>query len=142
MKKNIVIAVGAALVAGAAFYGGMLYGKGNQPARDRSGSGPAGQFAGRAGAGAGSGLRGGGFVAGEVLSKDDSGITIKMSDGNTKIVLVGGSTHVFKSAEGSSDDLVIGASVMVSGKANGDGSITAESVQIRPDDAAFPLRGR
>ncbi len=47
--------------------------------------------------GAGRGTMGG-FTAGEVLSKDDSGITIKMMDGSTKIVLVNGSTAVMKSA--------------------------------------------
>ena len=91
-----------------------------------------GRLDGAAGMGVRVGMNGGGFMAGEILSKDESSITIKMQDGSTKIVLVGSSTQIMKSTTGSSDDLMNGTNVTVTGIANSDGSVTAESVQIRP----------
>ncbi len=112
----------AILLAGGSFYAGMSYQKSQVPAR--------GQF------GAGQGMRapraGVGFVSGEILLKDETGFTVKMQDGSTKIVFTSTSTPVLKSTNGSTNDLDIGTQVMVNGKGNSDGSITADSVQIRP----------
>src|SRR3989338_8524099 len=131
--KIIAGVVGAVVIAGAAFYGGMVYGKSKIPARGQFGSG---QFVGGSNGvrmqGARTGSNGGGFTAGEIISKDASSITIKMQDGSTKIVLVGSSIEITKSAAGSVEDLATGINVTVVGTANSDGSVTAESVQIRP----------
>src|SRR3989338_2843457 len=127
--KIIAGIVGTAVVAGVAFYGGMTYGKGSQPTRGQLGNGQ--NFRGEAG---GNGMRvaGGGIAQGEIISMDASGITIKMQDGSTKIILVASSTQVMKSAVGSFVDLSNGVNVVVTGSANSDGSMTAQSVQIRP----------
>src|SRR3989344_5885057 len=133
-----VIAI-VVIIGGGAFYGGMTYA---QMSRGGSGGGNftnlspeerQARFAGNGNPGArGPGGMGGGFTAGEIISKDETSITIKMQDGSTKIVLVGSSVQVMKSTTGSVDDLAIGTQITVTGSANSDGSVTAQSVQIRP----------
>lgn len=131
-KAGIAIAV-ALILIGASFYGGMAYAKTQTPARG-FGAANARFTTGQAGAGGATfSTRGiGGFTAGEIISKDATSITLKMPDGSTKIVLVGDSTKVMKSADGSLDDLTVGTNVTVTGTPNSDKSVTAASVQIRP----------
>ena len=118
------------LIAGSSFYGGMVYGKGQTPSRGQFANG---QFTGTGAADTRTARGGtGGFTAGGILSKDATSITIKMQDGSTKIVLVSTSTQVMKTASGTLGDLSAGTNVVVTGSANSDGSVTAQSVQIRP----------
>jgi hypothetical protein len=74
-----------------------------------------------------------GFVFGEIIAKDDTSITIKFQDGSSRIVFYADSTEVGKFENGSLNDLEVGKSVTVTGKTNSDGSITAQSIQIRPE---------
>jgi pectate lyase len=140
-RKIIACTIGIVVIAGAAFYGGMTYGKSITPARGQAGYG---QFVGGPNGvrstGTRGGVSGGGFTVGEIISKDAESITIKMQDGSTRIVLVASGTQVMKSATGSSDDLSKGANVTVTGTTNSDGSITASNVQIRPA-GSVPLGG-
>ena len=76
---------------------------------------------------------GNGSVFGEVLSKDAKSITVKLRDGGSKIVFLSDTTKITKSVDGSLADLTIGAQVTTIGTANADGSITAQSVQLRND---------
>jgi hypothetical protein len=78
---------------------------------------------------------GAGFVSGEVISKDDTSVTVKDRSGGSKIIFLAESTEVTKSAEGAIGDLAVGTSVIANGKTNPDGSITATTVQIRPEGA-------
>lgn len=130
-NKQMIGGAVAVVLIGAAFYGGVTYQKSQMPQRGQfalsAQGGPGAQFAGRAGA-----RTGAGFVSGEILSKDASGITVKSQDGSTKIVLLGSSAQISKSAVGTPEDLSIGTDVLVNGSANSDGSITAQNVQIRP----------
>jgi len=125
-KQIITIAIVVVLVAGLSFWGGMKFGRSGSSARG-------GQFAGmRSGQSAGKNIRlGGGLIAGEILSKDDKSLTVKTSDGSTKIIFYAPSTRVEKTIDGTSADLVAGKSVSVVGISNTDGSVTAKSVQLR-----------
>ena len=138
MNKKIIAGIVAVVLVGGSFYAGMVYGKSITPARGQFGTG---QFMGNA-AGMG-GTRtgmGGGLTAGEIISKDATSITIKMQDGSTKLVLIGSTTQILKTTEGSSGDLSVGTTVAVTGTANSDGSVTGQSVQIRPA-GSVPLGG-
>jgi hypothetical protein len=142
MKKIIYAVVAVAVLVGSgAFYGGMKYaqgqsGRGNfanlTPEQRQQLTANAGAGF-RGGAGQGRGGLNGGFTIGEILSKDDTSITIKMQDGGSKIVLYSTITEVSKFTEGSVGDLIVGKNVSVTGTANQDGSITAQSIQLRPN---------
>lgn len=138
IQLPVLIIVGL-LIAGGSFYGGMLYGKSTSKAssdfasmRNQTGSMPIGS-ARRIGANGS-----GGMVTGEVLSKSDTGFTIKLRDGGSKIVLVSDSTTIGKMAEGTAEDLTEGTGIVVTGTTNSDGSITASTVQIRPSANQVP----
>lgn len=67
---------------------------------------------------------------GEIIEKSDNSITIKLKDSGSKIIIVSNSTEVFKTVNVTKDDLKIGDNIMVDGKVNDDGSITANSLRI------------
>lgn len=139
MKNKMLIGfIIAMIVVGAgSFYGGMLYGKSqassqnNAARQQRLGQGAGqvqgGQFnrQGRAG-------QAGSFVNGDIIAKDDKSITVKSADGGSKIVFLSGTTQIMKSVNGSTADLENGKNVMITGSANSDGSLTAQSIQLRP----------
>lgn len=128
MKKNIlVISAIIVLVAvgGGAFYGGMLYGKGQ--ARPAGFTG--GNFQTRVNR---PGSNGSNFISGNIISKDNTSITVQLPNNGSKIIFYSDATQINKSATGTSADLSTGTLVSVTGTTNSDGSITAQSIQIRP----------
>ncbi len=129
MNKTIIIIVAIILIAGA-FYGGIKY---NQT---QVASAQSARFAafggGTGGTGGRRGMMGGGVASGEIIAKDATSVTIKLRDGSTKIVLVSPSTTISKSTSGSAADLTIGKQISAIGTANSDGSITSQSIQLRP----------
>ncbi|MCX6789325.1 MAG: DUF5666 domain-containing protein [Candidatus Gribaldobacteria bacterium] len=145
MKKNIIIAIAiiVAIVVGVgSFYGGMQYGKSKSAGGGLANLTPEQrqarfqQMAGGANTGVQRATRnGGGLAMGEIISKDANSVTVKLSDGGSKIAFIATSTQVMKFAAGSLDDLIIGQNVSISGATNQDGSLTAQSIQLRPKPA-------
>jgi len=133
MKKNSIVITVAVVVAIAAFFGGMKYGE-SQSSAQKTGAnyGQQGQ-GGRFGAGTnGNRQKGGNFTVGEILSMDDKSVTLKLQNGGSKIVLLSDKTQIMKSVEGSKTDLKNGLNLMIIGATNSDGSVTADTIQIRP----------
>ena len=146
MNKTIIIAsIAVVLVGGGAFYGGVKYGQSNSSQRGSFQNLSAEERQQRiqqAGIGGG-GVNGegiGGLTAGEVISKDEQSITLNLRDGGSKIVFYSASVEISKFASGTMSDVAVGASVMVTGKTNTDGSVTAELIQLRPSGAGFGAR--
>ena len=75
----------------------------------------------------------GGMISGEVISKDEQSISIKLRDGGSKIILFSTSTVITKGSQGGIDDLTIGSQIMAVGSQNKDGSITARNIHLRND---------
>ncbi len=148
MKRGLAIGiiVAVAIVVGVgAFFGGKAVGGGtpttqeainalqNMTAQER-----AQVFQNGAGNGAfGGGTRtnganggAGGFTTGTIVSGDSSSITVKLSDGGTKLVLFAPSTVIAVSKTGSASDLTVGQDVTVTGSTNSDGSVTATRIQV------------
>ena len=112
-----------------AFFGGMQYQKMQAPSfAGLNRTGGQGQFFRRFGQG-GNGTR---PVAGQIVSVDTNGITVKMQDGSTKIVVIPDSATINKAATGTKSDLKTGETVAVFGTTNTDGSVTAQNVQLNP----------
>ncbi len=134
-NKKIISLVAGIVVLVAVFYGGMVYGKSKTPAR---GTGAFTRGAGTLAGGRAGGT--GGFVGGQIIAKDATSITVQlMANGpagtatGSKIILLSSGTKVSKQADGTLNDLAVGTTVSVTGTPNSDGSITAQSVQIRPN---------
>lgn len=143
MNKATPSIVAALVALAVGFYGGMQYGQSVAPQANpqQQAGAPSDRFPGGMGRRGGAGQNGG-FTGGEVIAKDGTSIIVKLRDprqststdaqGGSKIVFVSSSTAVMKSVEGSLSDVAVGEQVTVSGSANPDGSITAQSIQIRP----------
>ncbi|MDE1919143.1 MAG: hypothetical protein KGH56_00390 [Patescibacteria group bacterium] len=86
------------------------------------------------------GMRGGagGFLSGTVAAKDSESITLDTRDGSSHVVLLTPATSVLKSVSGTENDISIGSTVIVSGTTNGDGSVSANLIQLRPATPPAP----
>ena len=138
MKKILPIIIIVIIVGTGAFFGGMKY---DQSKQTNSRQQIFGQMGANVGGIRSSGARdgAGNFVGGEIIAKDNpagdgasKSITIKLQDGGSKIIFFSDSTPITKSASGTTNDLNIGENLMVTGQTNSDGSITAQTIQIRP----------
>jgi hypothetical protein len=152
MKKTLPIIAAIIVVGVLAFYGGMKFGgvqnlqgnslQGNQ--RNFAGMNFQGQ-AGAAGTGAGAnanfarrGGQGGNAASGQILSVDDKSITVSIPTGGSKIIFFSASTKISKSVDAAVSDLTAGVNVMANGTTNPDGSVTATTIQIRPEPPRNP----
>lgn len=145
-KKIIIVAIVAILItSGGSFYAGMKYsqlaksfsglsGRNSGGANFRVGQmmgGGFGDFAGKIDSGLAAREKLGGMINGEVISKDETGLTVKAKDGNSRIVFISGKTAITRIASSTKEEIIKGLQANVFGKANPDGSITAENIQIR-----------
>jgi hypothetical protein len=136
MKPMYVIII-VIVVAAAAFWGGLTYEKG-KVASSFAAAGAGGRFGGRSGGGAGGA---GGFgrsggangmmpVSGQIVASGNNTITVKLSDGTSKIVDLSSQTKINKTTQGAVSDLTTGQQVTAFGSTNSDGSITAQAVNV------------
>ncbi len=141
MKKILPVFIAIVIIiGGVAFYGGMKYAESKKSIGSRNGFADFDNFQNPPSDGQGRfqgmGILGGkdggvNFTSGEIISKDDKSVTVKLPDGGSKIIFFSDSTKITKSTEGSAEDLKVGENVMANGTANQDGSITAETIQLR-----------
>jgi hypothetical protein len=125
-KTKIII--GAIIIIAVSFFGGYKYGQGTNAssslATTTRGLGFGGARGGR--------TSGESFVSGQILSMDAQSITVKLATGGSMLVYVSPSTTIQKTVDGSKKDLTVGQDVTAMGISNTDGSVSANSVQIRP----------
>lgn len=143
MKKIIFVFIAVLLAVGGAFYGGMKYQQSKSPFGNLSrenfqnlSSEQRQQLQANVGntiAGGADRRASSNFISGEVIAIDEQSLTIKMPEGGSKIVLYSGATEISKFTNGNSGDLEVGKTISVTGETNDDGSITAQSIQIRPN---------
>lgn len=119
---------------GVGFFGGYQYRnyRLNQ-ARATGANGNFQRFMGNRNGGQGGGMMFRGGVFGSILSVDNNGITVKLQDGSSKIVLFSTSTTYANTVKATQTDLKVGQNVAVIGATNSDGSVTATNVQINPE---------
>ncbi len=143
--KNAFIGyvITALIVGGGAFYGGMEYQK---TLKSERGAGGINNFAnlspeerqkmreqfGGNTMRSGQGRNGGNIATGEIIAKDDKSITVKLRDGGSKIIFYTDTTDIGKFTKGEKNDLEVGKTVLVTGEQNSEGTITAQSIQLRP----------
>lgn len=122
--------LGTIVIAGVAFFGGMKY---QETKGGNANSNARGQFAQRQGGQGRFGANANGRpVQGEITALDDTNLTVKLTDGSSKIVNISNSTTFSKTETGSKADLKVGTKVATFGTTNSDGSVTAQNVQINP----------
>lgn len=146
-KKYVIVVAGLIIIVGA-FFGGMKYGQSKksittQDLQNLSSDqrqqlfqqtrGAGNSTGGRRGAGANG--QNGNFVNGDIIGKDDKSITVSLNGNGSKIVFFSDTTKIGKIVDGTTADLEVGKQVMVEGTKNSDGSLTAQSIQLRPTTA-------
>ena len=152
MNKGLFTVLAIILVlaiAGASFYGGMVYGKSQAQANVQSSlpHGAAGpgrlpgsgrgtarkRHAGRVCPAAASGTgRAAAFVLGTIKQIGDGSLVLTDNNGKETQVKVTDTTLIEKNQSVKLADLSEGETVMVSGSAAADGTVTARSVQVAP----------
>ncbi len=141
-KQWIILIVVAVVFAGGGFFGGMKYQASKTPAvavrtSTAGAAGAAGAFAGRrSGTGANAS-----FISGDVLSVNGNTITVKLASGGSQVAVLAPSTQYRKAVDGTSADVAVGSQVTITGTTNSDGSLTAQSVQIRTASSTSPGMG-
>ena len=132
MKKYTVHIIWAVIVL-VALGGGFYWGKASSAVTRGSfaGTGAYGSSTRRFAGGA----AGGGIAVGQITSMDSTSITLQLANGNSEVVFFTTSTPVSEPTTVPVSSLKVGTNVMVAGTSNSDGSVTAQSIQVRPAGA-------
>lgn len=136
--NKITLGIITVLALGGSFYGGMKYDQNRNSSLVGVNTGTFSAQGRQAGFGGGNGtttrgMRGAGSgTSGNIVAKDATSITVQMHDGGSRMVFFTSTTPVLKSTPGSADDLKVGETISVAGISNQDGSVSAQSIQIRP----------
>lgn len=72
-------------------------------------------------------------VVGEIISKDEKTLTVKLTDGSSKIVVFSNDTSITKDIDATKQDLKVGETVRIFGTTNSDGSVTGTNIKINPE---------
>ncbi len=140
MNRTLRIAAGVALlliVAGASFYGGILYNQRQTQAnfaarRAGAATGAGGVFLDPAQQPGQQRRSGAGFVAGQITAIENGVLTIAGANGDQTQVQVTDTTLIEKNTSVQLGDLEVGETVIVNGSAGDNNSITARSIQVAP----------
>lgn len=138
-NSNIIIGavIAVILCSGIAFYAGQHLGN-HAAGNSAYGSAAGNRSFGQGGtAERGAPQRFGGATIGSVLSKDQNSLTVKLQNGGSQIVFYSASTSIVKSSPSSIDAVGVGDSVLITGKPNSDGSLSASSIQDGMDMNRF-----
>ena len=128
MKKNYITIVVAIACAVIFFFIGVSYGKGSAATATAG----RGAFSSSTRAGlAGRGAAGGGFVTGQIVSVGNGTAVVQLPNGNSQNVFFSSSTQVIRPQVASVSSLTPGTQVMIGGTTNSDGSVSAQTIQIR-----------
>jgi len=125
MKNNLVVFIIVGLgITGVSFFAGLKYQQSKTPnfanmTRDQVNQ----QRPNRA-------VSGLDTIQGSIIDKDENSLTIKMTDDSSKIVLVSDLTKINITSQATSEDLKLDSQVIIFGKTNSDGSISAETIQV------------
>lgn len=132
--KNLIIVGAVALVVGlgVGYEGAHAFAAPAKNTAFARGNFTGGGAAGAFGARTGGNQAMGGLLTGTVASKDAGSITLNTRDGSSHVVLTTPDTTVQKSVQGALTDVAVGATVIVTGATNSDGSVSATSIQLRP----------
>ena len=71
-------------------------------------------------------------LRGSIMSFDDTSITVKLSDGSSKIVILSDRTIINKTNKGEKTDLKKGITVVVTGTEGADKIYKADTIEINP----------
>jgi hypothetical protein len=82
------------------------------------------------------------FVSGQITAIADKSITVKSNDGSEKSIALAETAKYSKISDSTANDLAAGKIVMVAGTSNTDGSVTAKSIQIRPELPVIPKQNQ
>jgi subtilase family serine protease len=120
MQKNIVpIIIIAILFSGIGFFSGTTYQKGKMPLRGNQLQNNNIQK-----------RPGNGQIMGEITSVNDGSVTVKTTDGSSKLILLSDKTNINQAVPATTTDLVVGQKVVIFGNTNTDNSISAQSIQL------------